>query len=421
MQVPTVKAPQALTPSYNAVKIDINNPQANSTGAAPQSAQASYASSAYGVPNYNAVKIDINNPQANSSSTQQPVQDANYTSSVYEVPQASVYDVPQKSVYGPQQGPEVPPTVKEQPNVPAPVIVPAAVNTAPVTSPVVPVAPAPVEAISAAAPVKPQAPAQPASAPATAEAPAAAPQIVDVKSPEAATPKLDVNAFISKLSGDNYDDQATTMETIADMAQNTPDKATELLDTKVMESLLGIMNKDTSKLAGPSPKQLEIREKIMNNKPVSDAEKAEANAITPMEQAERNKQYAIYTVAILQKLFGSEVEKMNNAVVPLTELPGAAGVVEQVKNNPNPMVRAAGLDALSYVQRPEYKQDLNTIFTIAQKDKDPMVQAEANKGLEKLAQLQASQAAPAAQTPAAPPATEAKPEEVKPQEQKAVA
>ena len=271
-------------------------------------------------PSYNAVKIDIHNPMVNAPGACQAPQPYEAPAPIYGVPTASVYDVPQQSVYAPQ-------VAQEQSVVPQPVVVPPTVVQTPPAAPV--------------------------------EAPA---QTVDVKAPEAVAPQVDLNAFLAKLSSENYDEQANAMESIAELAQNSPQKATELLDVKVIDTLLGLMSKDSSKLAGPTPKQLEIREKIMNKQPVTEPETAEANQITPMEQVERNKQYALYTTAILQKLFASEVQKMSNTVVPLTELPGAAGIVEQVKNNANPMVRASAIDALSYVQCPEYKQDLTTLF-----------------------------------------------------------
>lgn len=341
-----------------------------------------YAQAPAAQPNYNAVKIDINNPQVNTPNASQ-VPSQPITAPIYgSVPTASVYEMPQQSLYQPQQNFNQPPTVQEMPSVPQPVIVQPNVNQAPIA---------------------------PTPAPAPVVAPVAAPaQPVEVKAPEAASPQVDLNAFLGKLTNPDYDVQASAMESIADLAQNSPAKATELLDVKVIDTLLGIMQNDTSKLAGPSAQQLQIREKIMSGKPVTEAETAEANKITPMEQAERNKQYSIYTVAILQKLYGSEIEKMNKTVVPLTELPGAAGIVEQVKNNPNPMVRASGIDALSYVQRPEYKQDLTTLFTVAKKDKDVNVQQAATKALEKLAQVaDIPAAAPAASAAPAAPAVKA--------------
>lgn len=340
-------------------------------------------------PTYNAVKIDIHNPQVNApgyNPLPEPV-----TAPMYSYPESKIYEVPKQSIYEPKkdepkkeepkQEPVTQPiAVKEVPAVPPPVIVQPTVTQ----TPVAPVTETPKVAAAPKAdePKKeePKADVPKTDTPAT-------PQSVEVKAPEVAKPEVDLNAFLAKLANPDFEIQASTMESIADMAQNSPQKATELLDVKVIDALLGIMQSDTSKLEGPSAKQLEIRDKIINGKPVTDAETTEANKVTSMEQAERNKQYAMYTVAILQKLYGSEIEKMNKTIVPLTELPGSAGIVEQVKNNPNPMVRAAGVDALSYVQSPEYKQDLTTIFTVAQKDKDVNVQNAATKALEKLGKL----------------------------------
>ena len=122
---------------------------------------------------------------------------------------------------------------------------------------------------------------------------------------------------------------------------------------------------------------------------MTDAEKQLATTITPMEQAERNKSYAMFTSAILQKLYGDEVAKLTNTTVPLTELPGAVTVVEQLKNNPNPMVRTSAIEALSYIQNPSYKKDLNTLFTIAKNDEDKGVQEAATAALDKLNQMAA--------------------------------
>lgn len=420
-------------------------------------------------PSYNAVKIDIHNPQVNAPNYSQnpiqiPTQAPNYTAPIYSYPESQVYEVPKQSIYTPQT-PAVkqPSAVQEVPSVPPPVVI--AQPTAPIATPsvsqavapsitpeiapeIAPVAASAVTQIAAVAPeivpakteevktteatptpeVTP-APVAETKAPEVTTTPAieintpeVAPQAIEVKTPEITAPKVDVNEFINKLTSSDYEVQATTMEAIADMAQSSPQTATELLDVKVIDTLLGIMNADSSKLTGPTPQQLQIREKIMGGKPVTEAETLEANKTTPMEQAERNKQYSIYTVAILQKLYGSEVEKLNKTVVPLTELPGAAGIVEQVKTNPNPMVRASALDALSFIQRPEYKQDLTTLFTVAQKDKDAIVQQIATKALEKLAKVSDTpvvSAAPEAPASAITSSTDAKPEEVKPEEKKA--
>lgn len=330
-------------------------------------------------PNYNAVKIDIHNPQVNAhdysqAPQMQPIQPqlpANVAPVYSSVPVASVYEMPQQSVYKPQ-------AVRPANAIPEAVAVPPPVIIQPSVKP-----PAQMQQIQQAPQVEP---AQQPAAPIAAVAPVT-PKTIDIKPSEATKPQLDLNEFITKLTSPDYETQAKAIESIAGIAQNSPQLATELLDVKVIESLLGIVNKDSSQLQGPSAQQTQIREKIMAGKKVSEAENTEANKVSPMELAERNKMFSIYTIAILDKLYASEVEKLDKTVVPLTELPGAAGVVEQIKNNPNPMIRIAGIDALSFIQRPEYKKDLTTILNVAKNDKNPSVQKVADAALKKLEQV----------------------------------
>lgn len=365
-------------PNYNAVKIDIHNPQVN----VPTQAQATVPMATAQQPVQQTVQ-SMQTPQVAPTQVAPAMATPIYSS----VPTASVYEVPTQSIYEPKTGNNPPQSAQPEPIVPVPVIVPPTVVQTPV-APQAPVSPAPTPAtVAQTAPASTEAIVAPVPVETKEADKTASAQKVEVVTPEVVAPKLDVNAFIGRLTNPDFEQQASAMEEIAELAQTSPKQATELLDVKVVDTLLGIMSADSSKLQGPSPKQLQIREKMINGKPVTDAEKVEAVKITPMEQAERNKQYAIYTVAILQKLYGSEIEKMNNTVVPMTELPGAAGIVQQVKTNPNPMVRAAGIDALSYIQRSEYKQDLTTLFTVAKKDKDSNVQKAAAKALEKLTQV----------------------------------
>ena len=89
-------------------------------------------------------------------------------------------------------------------------------------------------------------------------------------------------------------------------------------------------------------------------------------------------------------------------------MPGSLTIFVQLKNNPNPVVRASAVEALSYIQNPAYKNDLNTIFTIAQNNVDPAVQDAAKEALKKLNELdQPAQNAPQAATVEMKPAAEA--------------
>ncbi len=360
-------------------------------------------------PNYNAVKIDIHNPQVGTQGVGQPQpqyapQYAPVTVPYYTYPQAQVYDYPQAQAQPQYTQPVVcppcqvqAPTVAQVPvqSVPAPVEAPV-VEPMPVPPPVqaqpavqqqnINMAPTPVPAPAVTeVPVAetPAAPQPVATAPETVKT-EAKPEIVPA---ETVAPQVDINSFIAKLTNPDFETQAAGMEEIANMVKESPEKATELVDTKVFDALTNIVNFDSSKLEGPTQEQLAAREKIMTGKQVTDAEKQLANTITPKEQAERNKSYALFTSAIMQKLYGDEVARLSGTTVPLTELPGAITVVDNLKDNPNPMVRASAIEALSYIQNPAYKKDLTTVFTIAQKDSDPGVAEAAKIALDRLNQV----------------------------------
>ena len=180
----------------------------------------------------------------------------------------------------------------------------------------------------------------------------------------------------------------------------------------IFDKLIDIMNVDSTKLAGPTDKQLEIRDKMaQNDKAIEDATKAgqdpksvklpfaltpqeeeEGNKLSPMEQAERNKEYAMFTTAILQKTYADEVEKQSGTVVPLTELPGSKAIITTLKTSDNPDMAASAIDALRYVQRPEYKEDLTKLYSIAQNDSRQQVADAATEALASLNAPQESQA-----------------------------
>lgn len=332
-------------------------------------------------PSYNAVKIDVHNPSVNAGGMTQQPQYATPTMPLYNYPQAPMYQYPQAqqpAYYPPVQPVVVPPVVTQTP---------ADVKPAEVPAPQV-VAQQPTEAPKAEVPKAEE-------APKTAEAPK-----VEVAPSAPLEPQVDLNGFVAKLTNPDYDVQAAAMEDMANMVKNDPQKATELLDVKVMDALTNIVKADTSKLTGPTAEQLAAREKLLSNQKMTDDEKKLASTITPLEQAERNKSYAMFTSAIMQKLYADEVAKLTNTTVPITELPGAVTIVEQLKNNPNPMVRTSALEALSYIQNPAYKKDLETLFTIAKNDQDKGVQEAATAALDKLSKLPEAEA-PKAEAPVA--------------------
>lgn len=342
-------------------------------------------------PNYNAVKIDVHNPSVSAPGVGQVAmnvpQYAQPTMPYYSYPQNQLYSYPQAQTqpyYMPVQQPVVPQApVAAEPAV-AQTVIPQAVAPQPVIQQ---------QNINAPAPMVSQ-PTAPQEAK-TAEQPK-----VEIEQPVAMTPQVDLNSFIAKLTNPDYEVQANAMEEIANMVKDDPQKATELLDEKIVNALNNIINADSSKLAGPTQEQIAARQKLMKGEQLSDADKKLATTITPMEQAERNKSYAMFTTSIMEKLYGDEVAKLTGSTVPLTELPGAVTIVEQLKNNPNPMVRTSAIESLSYIQQPAYKQDLTTLFTIAKNDQDKNVQEAATAALAKLEQM------PQEQKPVEQPKTE---------------
>ena len=215
---------------------------------------------------------------------------------------------------------------------------------------------------------------------------------------------VDIDKVVANLADPDFDKQAIQMDEIAKKGMTNEADAVPYVQEEVFKKLIDIINVDSSKLEGPSAQQLELRAKAQENDLVriqaekegkdpatvavphqlSEADLKLANTITPLEQAERNKEYALFTTAILQKTYGDEIEKRSGNIVPLTDLPAAAQVVNELKENPNPAIRTAAIDSLRYIQRPEYKDDLSKIYTIAQTDADETVATAASEALKSL-------------------------------------
>lgn len=182
---------------------------------------------------------------------------------------------------------------------------------------------------------------------------------------------FDVNAIVNALGSTNPDDQTAAIQKIAEVAQTDPNQAKALLNEQVFGQLVGIINADTSKLQGPT---------------------GESNPqnLSPLEKAEINKQFAIYTLAILQKNFRDEInkemKKNNLPDIAINDLPFIKeGIVDNLKDNPNPTIREACLSALNYVGRPEDKEILKTLYEISAKhDVSPEVKKAAQDYLAKL-------------------------------------
>ena len=214
-------------------------------------------------------------------------------------------------------------------------------------------------------------------------------------------PDVDIPLVISNLTNEDFDVQAQQMEEIARVALDNSNNAIPYIVRDVFSCLIDITKKDSAELAAPTDEQIQARRKVIanfvsmengkaNNQPVklpysiTEKDVALADTIAPMEQAERNKEYALYTMAILAKVYTDEIEKQTGNIVPMTDIPGTAAIVDSLRYNPNSGVKIASIDALRHIYRPEYKEEMSTLFTLAQADTNPEVAIAATRALDKI-------------------------------------
>ena len=300
---------------------------------------------------YNGVNIEILNPQGQAGlpQGQMPIP-AQYMPLLQPV-QMPVY----QQAYNPAPVTIPAPVVEQQ--VPAPVIeLPVVMQEQPVVSTEQPAVQQAPETVQAAAPV-----------------------VEEAQAPDASqTPE----AFAGKLNTDDLEAQKAAIEEVAEAVKNNDTLAPILLDTQIFDALTNIIDKDTSSLEGPTPEVIELRNKPQDE--LSDEEKEKATTPSPLEAAEINKQYALYTIAYMQERLNNELENRNGQALELKDLPCIEKVVDTVKENQNPMLRTGAIAALSHIARPEYKEDLSQIFELAKSDEDADVQEAATKALEVL-------------------------------------
>ena len=212
-------------------------------------------------------------------------------------------------------------------------------------------------------------------------------------------PKVDIALVTENLTSADKDIQAQQMEEIVRLAIMEPEKAKNYLVSDVFSGLINITQEDATKLTPPSKEQIEARQKLIaniiavdkdpnaiNNLPykMNDDEVALATMLSPMELTERNKEYAITTLGALAELFIEDYQAKEGKIVPITDAPGVSAIVNALRKDPDSGVKLAAIDALRHIQKPEYKEELSAILTLAQTDPNPNVSKTAEKALAEL-------------------------------------
>lgn len=225
------------------------------------------------------------------------------------------------------------------------------------------------------------------------------PQKPEIIPSEEILPKVDISLVTENLTSADKDVQAQQIEEIVRLAIMEPEKAKEYLVSDVFSSLIKITEEDATQLPPPTKEQIEARQKLIanimavekdknaiNNLPykMSDEEIAVAANLSPMELAERNKEYAITALGALAELFIEDYQAKEGKIVPITDAPGVSAIVNALRKDPDSGVKLASIDALRHIRRPEYKEELAALFALAQTDPDPNVSAVAAKSIAEL-------------------------------------
>lgn len=305
----------------------------------------------------NAVSINIYNPQAYGASAQAPY---NYTNSLYQVPNTQIYQPQAQNVqpapeayqqYVPVQMPVVQPVIA-----PAPQLMPDSVMTQPQQ---------------------------------TAEQPAV--QVVEAKK-EPSVQTVDTEALIRDLKSTDTEVRAQAINKIAAYAQEKPEIALQVVSEPIMQSLVDVIKEDTSNLEGPTAKQIEIAEKISKGIELTPEEDALSEQLSPRDKANKNRIFALFTLAMIQKLQRDELnqyietQKANGeqSIDPL-KLEDLIGYseVQNIINNDRPELKVAAIQALQHVAEPQDKALVEKVLADSLKSKDEGVKLAAQEAMAK--------------------------------------
>ena len=316
----------------------------------------------------NAVSINIYNPQAYGSAPQQAPYE--YTNSLYQMPQAQVYPQQAQTLQQP-----VDPQAYQQyiPNqqqiVPQPVI-----------------APAPQLMPDSVMPQQPRAE----------QAKAEEKPVEVVEKKDESVPSVDVNALINDLKNTDTEVKAQAINKIATYAQEKPEIALQVVSEPVMQALVDVIKEDTTGLEGPTDKQIEIAEKISKGEKLTPEEDAISEQLSPRDKVNKNRIFALYTLAMIQKLQRDELnqyietQKANGEkpidALKLQDLIGNDAVQEIIKNDSRPEVKVAAIQALQHVAEPQDKEAVSAILADSLKSTDEPVKAAAEEAMAKFQQ-----------------------------------
>lgn len=201
-----------------------------------------------------------------------------------------------------------------------------------------------------------------------------------------AEPIFNTDEVVKTLNSKDLKEQTIGLATIAFICEENPQIAKQFLNPPIVKALTDILKQDSKKLQGPTPQQIKLRKEVMEGKKISDEQMKIASQSSPMEMSERNKQFAIYTIALLDGILINEFDKNNKTSsekveLEMRDLPGMDDVINVLKTNPNPVLRTTAVEALFFVAKPQFNPVIKPILKAAANDKDIKVSETAKKAL----------------------------------------
>ncbi len=204
--------------------------------------------------------------------------------------------------------------------------------------------------------------------------------------------QVQLEQFIQDLASEDFAAQNEALIAISNISQMDKTLASQLNTEELMTSIANIISKDTSALEGPSEEELKLATKIKNGEQLTPEEQAIYDVRSPKEQAERNKVYAIYTLAQLQKNLRDEIDTHNQSIpegketitqIKMPELIGFNEIMTAASNSEVPAVRKAAIQAISYVSRPEEANGTIQMLSNFTNDEDASVKEAAQRAISK--------------------------------------
>ncbi len=372
---------------------------------------------AQGTPSASAVNIQIFEPKAYAS-PQPAAMQPNYTNQLYNYPQASLYGAeqapyapypmaPMPQQYPGMQMPQYPGMPMQQPlGYPGGQILPYPGMQMPqqplpgypggqilpypsAQMPQQPVYEAPPQVVSPQPQPMPETVMQqPTVQP---QAPAAPTPEIQVQQPVQPAQTVDVAGLVTALQSTDPAAQEAAITQIANYSQSEPAVAQQVLNQQIMGSLADIVNADNSQLQDSTPEQLAAIAKANNGEQLTPEEQQLASTISPKAAADKNKIISMFTLAMLQKNQRDELDAYmaaqgeTNNLIPLStdNLIGFKEIQNQIQTNENPEVRLAGIQALSYVAKPEDAAVIQSSLQNSLNDPEPIIQQAAQEVLNK--------------------------------------